>query len=69
MHCMSRFVVGSAIGFIHIWQISLVTLSVVPLIAVSGAIFAYATAVFVAKVRKSCVEAGEIAEEVLFPYL
>ncbi|KAM0935671.1 putative ABC-type xenobiotic transporter [Dioscorea sansibarensis] len=65
VHCMSRFIVGSAIGFIHIWQISLVTLSVVPLIAVSGAIFAYATAGFVAKVQKSCVEAGEIAEEVI----
>ncbi|KAJ0968043.1 hypothetical protein J5N97_024960 [Dioscorea zingiberensis] len=65
MHCMSRFVVGFAIGFMHIWQISLVTLSIVPLIAVSGGFFAYATTGFVARVRKSYVNAGEIAEEVI----
>ncbi|KAJ0968076.1 hypothetical protein J5N97_024993 [Dioscorea zingiberensis] len=63
--CISRFIVGFAIGFTRIWQISLVTLSVVPLLAVSGGIFAYTTASFIGKVRKSCVKAGEIAEEVI----
>ncbi|KAH7668707.1 Xenobiotic-transporting ATPase protein [Dioscorea alata] len=65
IHCLSRFVVGFVIGFARIWQISLVTLAIVPVIAISGGIFAYTTTGFAARTRKSYVKAGEIAEEVM----
>ncbi|KAJ3680674.1 hypothetical protein LUZ60_016952 [Juncus effusus] len=65
MHYISRFIAGFAIGFARVWQISLVTLSIVPLIAIAGGIYAYITIGLMARVRKSYVKAGEIAEEVI----
>ncbi|KAL8552874.1 hypothetical protein ACS0TY_001523 [Phlomoides rotata] len=65
LHYISRFIAGFAIGFIRVWQISLVTLSIVPLIAVAGGIYAYVATGLIAQVRKSYVKAGEIAEEVI----
>ncbi|KAJ4799912.1 ABC transporter B family member 2 [Rhynchospora pubera] len=65
MHYISRFIVGFAVGFARVWQISLVTLSIVPLIAIAGGIYAYVTIGLMARVRKSYVKAGEIAEEVI----
>ncbi|XP_024021723.1 ABC transporter B family member 2 [Morus notabilis] len=65
MHYMSRFVVGFIIGFARVWQISLVTLSIVPLIALAGGVYAYIATGLIARVRKSYVKAGEIAEEVI----
>lgn len=64
MHYISRFVAGFAIGFLRVWQISLVTLSIVPLIAIAGGLYAYVSIGLIARVRKSYVKAGEIAEEV-----
>lgn len=64
MHYISRFVAGFVIGFVRVWQISLVTLSIVPLIALAGGLYAYVTIGLIAKVRKAYVRAGEIAEEV-----
>ncbi|KAL7123626.1 hypothetical protein ACP275_01G117700 [Erythranthe tilingii] len=65
LHYISRFLAGFTIGFIRVWQISLVTLSIVPLIAVAGGIYAYVATGLIARVRKSYVKAGEIAEEVI----
>lgn len=65
MHYISRFLCGFVIGFVRIWQIALVTLSIVPLIALSGGIYAFVTIGLVTKVRKSYVRAGQIAEEVI----
>ncbi|KAG8071958.1 hypothetical protein GUJ93_ZPchr0006g41085 [Zizania palustris] len=65
MHYISRFLAGFAIGFSQVWQISLVTLAIVPLIAIAGGIYAYVTIGLLARVRKSYVKAGEIAEEVI----
>ncbi|XP_047948128.1 ABC transporter B family member 2-like [Salvia hispanica] len=65
LHYVSRFIVGFAVGFMRVWQISLVTLSIVPLIAIAGGIYAYVATGLIARVRKSYVEAGEIAEEVI----
>ncbi|KAK4801049.1 hypothetical protein SAY86_021536 [Trapa natans] len=48
-----------------VWQISLVTLSIVPLIALAGGIYAYVATGLITRVRKSYVKAGEIAEEVI----
>nr|XP_016507212.1 PREDICTED: ABC transporter B family member 2-like [Nicotiana tabacum] len=65
MHYVSRFFAGFTIGFIRVWQISLVTLSIVPLIALAGGIYAYIATGLIARVRKSYIKAGEIAEEVV----
>ncbi|GFS32600.1 P-glycoprotein 2 [Actinidia rufa] len=65
MHYISRFVAGFAIGFLRVWQISLVTLSIVPLIAIAGGVYAFVVTGLIARVRKSYVKAGEIAEEVI----
>lgn len=65
MHYISRFLGGFIIGFARVWQISLVTLSIVPLIALAGGMYAYVTIGLIARVRKSYVKAGEIAEEVI----
>lgn len=67
LHYISRFLAGFTIGFIRVWQISLVTLSIVPLIALAGGIYAYVTIGLIARVRKSYIKAGEIAEEVCTP--
>ncbi|KAG0454102.1 hypothetical protein HPP92_025406 [Vanilla planifolia] len=65
LHYISRFMCGFAIGFSRVWQISLVTLSIVPLIAIAGGIYAYVATGLIARVRKSYVKAGEIAEETI----
>lgn len=65
MHYISRFIAGFTIGFIRVWQISLVTLSIVPLIALAGGIYAYVAFGLIERVRKSYIKAGEIAEEVI----
>ncbi|KAI3441858.1 uncharacterized protein J3R85_001909, partial [Psidium guajava] len=65
IHYISRFLGGFIIGFARVWQISLVTLSIVPLIALAGGIYAYVATGLIARVRKSYVKAGEIAEEVI----
>ncbi|KAJ6695823.1 ATP-BINDING CASSETTE SUB-FAMILY B [Salix koriyanagi] len=65
LHYISRFLGGFIIGFVRIWQISLVTLSIVPLIALAGGVYAYITIGLIAKVRKSYVKASQVAEEVI----
>lgn len=66
MHYISRFTAGFIIGFVRVWQISLVTLAIVPLIALSGGLYAYVTIGLITNVKKAYVTAGEIAEEVSF---
>ncbi|ANM58012.1 P-glycoprotein 10 [Arabidopsis thaliana] len=65
MHFISRFIAGFAIGFASVWQISLVTLSIVPFIALAGGIYAFVSSGLIVRVRKSYVKANEIAEEVI----
>ncbi|KAJ7953427.1 ABC transporter B family-like protein [Quillaja saponaria] len=65
IHYISRFIAGFIIGFLRVWQISLVTLAIVPLIAIAGGVYAYIATGLVARVRKSYVRASEIAEEVI----
>lgn len=64
MHYISRFLAGFTIGFVRVWQITLVTLSIVPLIAIAGGLYAWVATGLIARIRKSYVKAGEIAEEV-----
>ncbi|WCJ29141.1 ABC transporter B family member 2 [Euphorbia peplus] len=65
LHYISRFLAGFTIGFVRVWQISLVTLSIVPLIALAGGAYAFVTIGLIGRMRKSYIKAGEIAEEVI----
>ncbi|KAK6119490.1 hypothetical protein DH2020_046767 [Rehmannia glutinosa] len=65
LHYIGRFIAGFAIGFTRVWQISLVTLSILPFIALAGGVYAYVATGLIVGVRKSYVNAGEIAEEVI----
>ncbi|KFK43347.1 hypothetical protein AALP_AA1G113900 [Arabis alpina] len=65
LHCLSRFIAGFAIGFTSVWQITLVTLAIVPFIALAGGLYAFVSTGLIARIRKSYVKAGEIAEEVI----
>ncbi|KAL9275322.1 ABC transporter B family member 2-like protein [Drosera capensis] len=69
LHYVSRFLGGFIIGFVRVWQISLVTLSIVPFIALAGGVYAYVATGLIARVRKSYIRAGQIAEEVSFAVL
>ncbi|KAJ0263269.1 ABC transporter B family member 2 [Hirschfeldia incana] len=65
LHYISRFIAGFAIGFTSVWQISLVTLAIVPLIALAGGVYAFVAIGLIARVRKSYIKAGKVAEEVI----
>ncbi|KAK9667820.1 hypothetical protein RND81_13G012900 [Saponaria officinalis] len=65
LHYLSRFIGGFAIGFVKVWQITLVTLSIVPAIALAGGVYAYVATGLIVRVRKSYIEAGDVAEEVI----
>lgn len=61
---MARFVAGFAVGFTSVWQLTLVTLAVVPLIAVAGGAYAVTMIGLTSKSQKAYAKAGEIAEQV-----
>ncbi|CAH8332285.1 unnamed protein product [Eruca vesicaria subsp. sativa] len=65
LHYMSRFIAGFAIGFTSVWQISLVTLAILPLIALAGGLYAFVAIGLIHRVRKSYIKAGEVAQEVI----
>ncbi|PIA58609.1 hypothetical protein AQUCO_00500504v1 [Aquilegia coerulea] len=65
LHYLSRFVVGFIIGFVKVWQITLVTFSILPLMIIAGGLHIYVATGLIARVRKSYVMAGEFAEEVI----
>lgn len=61
---MATFVSGFVVGFSAVWQLALVTLAVVPLIAVIGAIHTVTLAKLSGKSQEALSEAGNIAEQV-----
>uniref|UniRef100_A0A0C9RIA8 TSA: Wollemia nobilis Ref_Wollemi_Transcript_18635_3947 transcribed RNA sequence n=1 Tax=Wollemia nobilis TaxID=56998 RepID=A0A0C9RIA8_9CONI len=65
MHYISRFIGGFAIGFKTVWQLTLVTLGIVPLIALAGGLYAFAVMGLASRGRKAYIKAGGIAEEVI----
>ncbi|KAF5186151.1 Abc transporter b family member [Thalictrum thalictroides] len=48
-----------------VWQITLVTISILPLMIIAGGLHVYVATGLIARVRKSYVKAGENAEEVI----
>jgi ATP-binding cassette subfamily B (MDR/TAP) protein 1 len=65
LHYMARFFAGFAVGFSSVWQLTLVTLAVVPLIALAGGAYAVVMIGITSKSQKAYSNAGEIAEEAI----
>ncbi|KAL0338495.1 UNVERIFIED_CONTAM: ABC transporter B family member 1 [Sesamum angustifolium] len=63
LHYMATFVSGFVVGFTAVWQLALVTLAVVPLIAVIGGIHAAMLAKFSSKSQEALSQAGNIVEQ------
>lgn len=61
---LSQFVVGFGIGFTSVWQLTLLTLAVVPLIAIAGGAYTIIMSTLSEKGEAAYAEAGKLAEEV-----
>lgn len=64
IHYMATFVSGFVVGFTAVWQLALVTLAVVPLIAVIGVIHTTTLAKLSGKSQEALSQAGNIVEQV-----
>lgn len=62
---ISQFIAGFAIGFFSVWQLTLLTLGVVPLIAVAGGAYTVTMSTLSEKGELAYAEAGKVAEEVI----
>ncbi|KAI4316955.1 hypothetical protein L6164_024877 [Bauhinia variegata] len=62
---LSQFIVGFAIGFTSVWQLTLLTLAVVPLIAVAGGAYTIIMSTLSEKGEAAYAQAGKVAEEVI----
>ncbi|KDP36900.1 hypothetical protein JCGZ_08191 [Jatropha curcas] len=62
---LSQFVVGFAVGFASVWQLTLLTLAVVPLIAVAGGAYTIIMSTLSEKGEAAYAEAGKVADEVI----
>eukprot|EP00249_Psilotum_nudum_P017807 c26498_g2_i1 orf=1-1242(-) len=65
LHYMARFFAGFAVGFSSVWQLTLLTLAVVPLMALAGGSYAAVMIGLTSKSQKAYGEAGKIAEEAI----
>lgn len=61
---MATFVSGFVVGFTAVWQLALVTLAVVPMIAVIGGIHTATLAKLSGKSQEALSQAGNIVEQV-----
>jgi len=64
IHYMATFVSGFVVGFTAVWQLALVTLAVVPMIAVIGGIHTTTLAKLSGKSQEALSQAGNIVEQV-----
>ncbi|KAM5565167.1 ABC transporter B family member 13-like [Rosa sericea] len=62
---LSQFIVGFGIGFASVWQLTLLTLAVVPLIALAGGAYTIVMSSLSKKGEAAYAEAGKVAEEVI----
>ncbi|XP_046851815.1 ATP-dependent translocase ABCB1-like [Xenia sp. Carnegie-2017] len=65
IQCLTTFIGAYIIGFIYGWQLTLVLLSMLPLMAFGGGIMGLLSAGFTAQEVNAYAKAGSIAEEVL----
>ncbi|KAM3710870.1 hypothetical protein ACB098_01G065400 [Castanea mollissima] len=62
---ISQFIVGFAVGFASVWQLTLLTLAVVPLIAFAGGAYTIIMSTLSEKGEAAYAEAGKVAEEII----
>ena len=62
---MATFVAGFVVGFITMWKLALLTLAVVPMIALFGAVHTVTLTKLFSKSRDAYSEAGNISVQVL----
>eukprot|EP01018_Ginkgo_biloba_P019291 Gb_18150 [translate_table: standard] len=65
LHYMARFITGFAVGFSSVWQLTLLTVAVVPLMAIAGGTYAAITTGLSKKSQVAYAEAGKVAEEAI----
>ncbi|KAK4272846.1 hypothetical protein QN277_021346 [Acacia crassicarpa] len=65
IHYMATFVSGFVVGFTAVWQLALVTLAVVPMIAVIGGIHTATLTKLSAKGQEALSKAGNIVEQTI----
>ncbi|KAK7285015.1 hypothetical protein RJT34_19771 [Clitoria ternatea] len=65
IHYMATFVSGFVVGFTAVWQLALVTLAVVPMIAVIGGIHTTTLAKLSGKSQEALSQAGNIVEQTI----
>ncbi|KAJ7322390.1 hypothetical protein JRQ81_018677, partial [Phrynocephalus forsythii] len=61
----STFLTGIIIGFVYGWKLTLVVLSVSPLLVVSGGVWSYLLSVLTSQELTAYAKAGAVAEEIL----
>lgn len=67
-HCLrylAQFVVGFAVGFFSVWQLTLLTLAVVPLMAIAGGTYTIIMSTLSKKSEAAYSESGKIADEAI----
>ncbi|KAI3464812.1 hypothetical protein Pfo_021475 [Paulownia fortunei] len=62
---LSQFFVGFSLGFSLVWQLTLLTLAIVPLIAVAGGAYTVVMSTLSKRGEDAYAEAGKLAEEVI----
>ncbi|ESQ34059.1 hypothetical protein EUTSA_v10006583mg [Eutrema salsugineum] len=62
---LCQFIAGFVIGFLSVWQLTLLTLAVVPLIAIAGGGYAIIMSTISEKSEAAYADAGKVAEEVM----
>nr|GEY13188.1 ABC transporter B family member 13-like [Tanacetum cinerariifolium]GEY33322.1 ABC transporter B family member 13-like [Tanacetum cinerariifolium]GEY56917.1 ABC transporter B family member 13-like [Tanacetum cinerariifolium] len=60
---LSQFIVGFVVGFTSVWQLTLLTLAIVPLIAFAGGAYTMIMSTLSEKSEAAYAESGRIAEE------
>lgn len=64
VHYLTTFIAGFIVGFSNQWRIAIVTLAVVPLMALAGGFFMYSLTRSTATAAFAYTEAASIAEQV-----
>nr|PNR36325.1 hypothetical protein PHYPA_022176 [Physcomitrium patens] len=65
IHFMAKFIVGFAVGFSSVWQLSLTTLAVVPAIVLAGCAYAMTMTGHATKSQQAYEDAGKKAEQAI----
>lgn len=61
---LAQFIVGFVVGFTSVWQLTLLTLAIVPLIAFAGGAYTMIMSTLSEKSEAAYAESGKVAEEV-----